>query len=115
MSVSGVEIIQQKEDVSTVRYPMLFKSTRQSTSMLILVSLTNSKFHETILYSYSTSVHANSFTYAVDIGPVTISPGTSVTKGAGEYLSLECSVEIIIPNPLPQNMPNPVTIVSRLS
>ena len=41
MSISGVEIIQQKEDVSTVRYAMLFKSTRQSTSMLILVSLTN--------------------------------------------------------------------------
>ena len=82
---------------------MPFKSTRLS--MLIFVSLTNSKLHETI-YSYCTSVHANSFTHSVDIGPVTISPVTSVTRGAGENLSLECSVEII-PNPLPQNVPSP--------
>ena len=44
--------------------------------------------------------------HAMDIGPVTISPGTNVTRDAGENLSLECSVEIT-PNPLPQNVPHP--------
>ena len=38
---------------------------------------------------------------------MTISPGTSVIRGAGENLSLECSVEIT-PNPLPQNVPVPI-------
>ena len=42
----------------------------------------------------------------MNIGPVTISPGTSVTRGAGQNLNLECSVEIT-PNPLPQNVPSP--------
>ena len=37
---------------------------------------------------------------------MTISPGTSVIRDAGENLNLECSVEIT-PNPLPQNVPSP--------
>ena len=57
-------------------------------------------------------MHMDSFPYAVDIGPVTVSPGTSVTRVAGENLSLECSVEIT-PNPLPQNVPTPELPIAR--
>ena len=38
---------------------------------------------------------------------MTISPGTSVIRGAGENLNLECSVEIT-PNPLPQYVHSPI-------
>ena len=102
--VCGADLVQWKEVVSAVRYPVLLIPTSTRSSTLTFVSIIS--LDVLLLSIHLTPVD---FGFRYDIDPVTFSPSTdstATTAGQRDY-SLTCSSTLFDPSRLPSGAPSP--------